>query len=1311
MTKFLPKAIGASMLRAVRELTPEAFPRFAPGTRRSLFKALHLHRNQMRRTINAFINRIRKLPAASHINLQHPLATRMSERIRQLGFRPVTRTFGAALCAATVAALAQSAPAQFNITATNIAPATALSGQSTAVLRVSVSNPVLSGIANIQLSEVGLRFEQATGLPLSPQQAAALISGVEIHKDMNGSGLYEAAADPLVSNSAPPSIASGGILAVSLAAADPEDLLVASGQSRAYFIIVRLNAGAATAVPNSFRVTHLANGPDASGALNAGTGLALSIIPTPDVTSSTMTATTNHAPTTTGLADVVVFDNVATSTVPLFPAFHDAEDAPDELTYAVTGNTNPGLFQFTGINPTNGILSIQYTDGISGSARLTVRATDTAGNVVTTDFSVTVAPFTAFTDFAEFQAASNGGTWPGPLDVNLGNGLSSLLNYAFFLNDGVAGLPRMEGTGRSRIFLHLRPKYASDLLYHYEISQDLITWVPAAKDVHYYQHTTDLRNGAVRVELLLLVNWPKAFMRVRTELFEDAAAPPAPANNGSGAAQAPPPPAGDPWESIQGTVFFPQQTVLSNSQLYASGIASADFDMDGFADVVAASQNDNTVAWYRNNGNGSFGAKQVLSNAAAGAIAVAAGDLDADGRPDVVAVSQIDSEITVIRHDATGAFLPPEVISTAIRFPTSVCLGDLDGDGKPDIIANSFLDRKIAWCPNIGNGAFAPAQVITWESRAPWAVSAADLDGDGALDIVVGAINDYSVCWYKGNGNGTFGAKQNIGTGLNTPASVAASDLDGDGLRDVLAALAADDKIVWWRNLGNGTFGPTTLISDRVNAPYFVNVADLNGDGRPEVLSASIMDNKLAWYRNWGGGNFGDPATNQGIISPQVIGPFAMATADFNRDGVVDVASASQDDSKVAVHINRGGQTAFTTTNTAPPIVVNGQRRDVLRIAASNRGRPGDDAARLTLVALLFESAPGVPLASSAANRLIETLYIYADGNASGTFERGIDAVVAAVPYLALTAGKLTVAIQATTPDAEIPPGETRNFFVVPEWKPNASAQAPNAFRVTHLGVGLERSVLKNASTGSVLTLESLDAENVSSSILTAAVNTPPTSIGLPSVTVHDTVTPTFIPVLSYFNDVEDGPAGLRYKIENNTNPGLFAFAGVDPTTGLLGLGYRPGVSGTAVLTVRATDSVGASVFALCNVSVALSNTFGNWASLNGWSGGPGGVNTAGVLKYAFGLNAPAGGNTAGLPHVHTQGKTRIVSHLKQRWATDLTYHYEISQDLANWSPAIRGVHFHEFSTNLPNGMRRSDLVLMVDWPKAFLRVRAVVAN
>src|SRR5262245_15814153 len=58
-----------------------------------------------------------------------------------------------ALCTAMLMMMATVVRAdlvQYTITASDIAPATALSGQTTAVLRVAISNPVAGGIAKVQ---------------------------------------------------------------------------------------------------------------------------------------------------------------------------------------------------------------------------------------------------------------------------------------------------------------------------------------------------------------------------------------------------------------------------------------------------------------------------------------------------------------------------------------------------------------------------------------------------------------------------------------------------------------------------------------------------------------------------------------------------------------------------------------------------------------------------------------------------------------------------------------------------------------------------------------------------------------------------------------------------------------------------------------------------------------------------------------------------------------------------------------------------------------------------------------------------------
>ena len=76
------------------------------------------------------------------------------------------------------------------------------------------------------------------------------------------------------------------------------------------------------------------------------------------------------------------------------------EDAT--LTYAVVGNTNPGLFG--SVTVTDGVLTLAYAPNAVGAATLTVRATDTGGLSVEMPLAVTVAPVN---DAPSFAVGSN----------------------------------------------------------------------------------------------------------------------------------------------------------------------------------------------------------------------------------------------------------------------------------------------------------------------------------------------------------------------------------------------------------------------------------------------------------------------------------------------------------------------------------------------------------------------------------------------------------------------------------------------------------------------------------------------------------------------------------------------------------------------------------------------------------------------------------------------------------------------------------------------------------------------------------------
>jgi hypothetical protein len=104
--------------------------------------------------------------------------------------------------------------------------------------------------------------------------------------------------------------------------------------------------------------------------------------------------THNERPTTLSISTVNVRQDEPDTTIDLFNAFADSTDPDPLLTYSVVANTNPALFSGTPISvgPAAGTLTLDYAPGRSGTARLTVRATDTGGLFVDTSFDVIVNP-------------------------------------------------------------------------------------------------------------------------------------------------------------------------------------------------------------------------------------------------------------------------------------------------------------------------------------------------------------------------------------------------------------------------------------------------------------------------------------------------------------------------------------------------------------------------------------------------------------------------------------------------------------------------------------------------------------------------------------------------------------------------------------------------------------------------------------------------------------------------------------------------------------------------------------------------------
>jgi len=522
----------------------------------------------------------------------------------------------------------------------------------------------------------------------------------------------------------------------------------------------------------------------------------------------------------------------------------------------------------------------------------------------------------------------------------------------------------------------------------------------------------------------------------------------------------------------------------SIGSLSSRDVALADLDEDGDLDAFVVNTNYPTSQpnkVFSNDGSGNFtDTGQSLGNSHS--YGVGLGDLDGDGDLDAF-VANYGSGNEVWLNDGSGTFSDSGQ-SLGTSNSLDVALGDLDSDGDLDaFVANvgvSGQPNKV-WL-NDGSGIFSDSGQ-NLGSESSYAVGLGDLDSDGDLDAFVVNYDppsgQPSKVWLN-DGAGTF---SDSGQSLSHPASydVALGDLDKDGDLDAFVVNFNDQPNKVWLNDGSGTFSDSgqSLGSESSRA---VALGDLDNDGDLDAFVANQNQPDKVWL-NDGSGNFSDSGQSLGNSNGM-----GVALGDIESDGDLDAFVCNVSNQADNVWLNRGGQFALPTTNTAPGLFLQGATDDVLKIVATHRGRTLDTDMELVTLELLFEETPGEPLSEAEANALIAKLWLYLD-DGSGIFESGSDTTIVSGPItpLTLTAGVLTIAFSDADPNVQVAFGTPKTYFVVVELKSDAKAQTPNQFRISHL--------TQSTSTGE-------DRDNDLPLILEYAVNVP--SSLAPAETIAD---------------------------------------------------------------------------------------------------------------------------------------------------------------------------------------------------------------
>ena len=294
------------------------------------------------------------------------------------------------------------------------------------------------------------------------------------------------------------------------------------------------------------------------------------------------------------------------------------------------------------------------------------------------------------------------------------------------------------------------------------------------------------------------------------------------------------------WENDGGMPPTFAEHTIHPSFRRAPSVHSADIDGDGHIDVVAAGSQDGRVAWWENDGQGSF-TKHPVSDTFAGALSVYATDLDGDADIDLLGAARDLDSIAWWENDGSQNFTQ-RLITDSFDGACSVHAADVDGDGDEDILGTAYLADDIAWFENTGGTppSFAP-HIIDSEFGRAARVYAIDLDQDGYVDVLGTAPDDGDIVWFENTGaQPTSFVKHIIKGDFAGAYGLHVADVDSDDDLDVLGTAYLDNHVMWFENTGGTPLGFTEhLLDDALDYPLSVYATDLDGDGDTDVMGTA----------------------------------------------------------------------------------------------------------------------------------------------------------------------------------------------------------------------------------------------------------------------------------------------------------------------------------------------------------------------------------------------------------------------------------------------------------------------------------------
>jgi len=351
-----------------------------------------------------------------------------------------------------------------------------------------------------------------------------------------------------------------------------------------------------------------------------------------------------------------------------------------------------------------------------------------------------------------------------------------------------------------------------------------------------------------------------------------------------------------------GNGTFQGEIAFDSGGLIAFSLAIGDLNGDGIPDAVIGNQcaqpqcTSSTVGVSIGIGDGHFQAAKTYDSGGIYPDGVAIADLNGDGIADLVVANSSTSTTTnegdvgVLIGIGNGTFQPVHAYPASEFGAAAIKVADMDGDGIPDVVVVNCSavsgncnggGGNVGVLLGIGDGTLQPVVTFPPGGNTPFGVAVGDLNGDSKPDIVVANCNS-NVCSQLPGGVGVL-----LNTSLGNTATDLSSSLNPSNFGQAVTFIAT----VTSAGFTAAPTGSVTFLDGTTN----IGTGTLDSSAVAKFTTSTLAVGTHSITANYTG-NSNYAASTSNIVSQLVQGAIAQESPSSLNFGnqTVGIASASK---------------------------------------------------------------------------------------------------------------------------------------------------------------------------------------------------------------------------------------------------------------------------------------------------------------------------------------------------------------------------------------------------------------------------------